>query len=249
MPDAVKTMVLPRGQDDKMTILIVDDDANFRNGLKRQFWIMKSCFPSELSEAGRGDEAFNMLQAQDFDCMLLDYRMPGGNGIEWMKKFFSIKPHLPVIVVTGEGDEDVAVSSMKNGAADYLVKGAITNESIRRAISNATEKERMRRVIDAQRNELIEAERQRVMIESLGAACHHLGQPATVIHAYLEILKRTIQTSPESLMMIDECLKAATSIADVLDRLKAVSEYRRVPYIPARKGETTDRPDQYILAI
>ncbi len=83
--------------------------------------------------------------------------------------------------------------------------------------------------IRAQSDEIVEAERQRVMIESLGAACHHIGQPTTVLSLYLSRL-RDMQPEAFAAQDLEPCLEAVDSIAGILRKLKQVSEYRTVPY-------------------
>jgi len=88
---------------------------------------------------------------------------------------------------------------------------------------------RMLETIENQSAEIVAAERQRVMIESLGAACHHLGQPATILSLYLS---RVRDLRPEVLKH-DEflaCSKAVDDIAEILKKLMHVSEYRTMPY-------------------
>lgn len=87
----------------------------------------------------------------------------------------------------------------------------------------------MIRTIQDQSDEIIAAEQQRVMIESLGAACHHLGQPATVLSLYLS---RVRDLRPEVLKQeeFEACSRAVDEISDILKKLKRVSEYRTRPY-------------------
>ena len=102
-------------------------------------------------------------------------------------------------------------------------------------------------MIENQRRTLIDAERQRVMIESLGTACHHLGQPITAITVYLELMKRG-EASSERAKMIDECLAAVDSFKTVIDKLRTVSEYRTRPYMGHESDEVA-RPDARILDV
>ena len=87
----------------------------------------------------------------------------------------------------------------------------------------------MKAALEAQQQELLEAERQRVMIQSLGAACHHIGQPTTVLGAHLYLLKGQ-SPPPAMLASIEECERAVESIAGVLEKLRQVSDYRTMPY-------------------
>jgi len=72
--------------------------------------------------------------------------------------------------------------------------------------------------------------KQRVMTETLATACHHLGQPATVITGYLELLRRE-ERQPERQKMLDECLAAAADLDRVIKRMQALTHYRSVAYL------------------
>ena len=105
----------------------------------------------------------------------------------------------------------------------------------------------MKAVLESQQQELLEAERHRVMINSLGAACHHIGQPATLLRAHLHFLKNQTTTSRE-LQEIAQCESAVDAIAGILDKLRSVSEYRTVPYRTFPVG-VPPGPDREILDI
>lgn len=90
--------------------------------------------------------------------------------------------------------------------------------------------------IETQTEALLEAERQRVMIQSLGAACHHLGQPATVISSYLQLMQQ-MDLPPDIQSMLVECRTAADTVATILERLQHLTVYRTEPYLNAGGGE------------
>ena len=80
---------------------------------------------------------------------------------------------------------------------------------------------------------LREAERHHVMLESLGAACHHLGQPATVLLGNLELMQNRMALSEDNDMMkqlVDSSLDAMGRLKEVLDRLNSVHEYKTTTY-------------------
>lgn len=86
----------------------------------------------------------------------------------------------------------------------------------------------------------LQAERQRVMMESLGTACHHLGQPATVILTSLEIMQKLIEkdSNPGVKDLLSSSVEAATSLGQMLHALNARTEYKTKPYLEAREGST-----------
>lgn len=90
--------------------------------------------------------------------------------------------------------------------------------------------ERMQGTIRLQSEELVAAERQRVMIESLAAACHHIGQPATVLRVQLDLMRQGAGGRAEPGANLDLCERAVDELAGVIEKLRSVSEYRTVPY-------------------
>lgn len=89
--------------------------------------------------------------------------------------------------------------------------------------------EAMLRTIKAQSSEILDAERQRVMLESIGAACHHIAQPTTLLLMYLARLRDEDPNAFEE-HQLEPCMCAVEQISDILDRLRQTSEYRTVPY-------------------
>ena len=213
-------------------LLLIDDDARFRSGIRRVLRGMSRLKVNRVCEAGDGSSGLAMLQKVpgQIDCVCIDYQMPGGSGIEWMERMLAVQPDLAVVMITGQGDEEIAVRALHAGAMDYLVKGVITPENLERALANVIEKRQLKQTLEKQREDLFEAERQRVMLESLGAACHHLGQPATAILAYLEMLQIE-ETDPEKVEIMGDCIRLARKIADILHKLQRSGTYRTVPYI------------------
>jgi methyl-accepting chemotaxis protein len=130
---------------------------------------------------------------------------------------------LPEKVTLLSHDEDLgAIERDLNRVVDTL-KTKIEALQEQLAISDA-----MYKTIRAQSQELVDAERQRVMIESLAAACHHIAQPATALKTSLELIKRT--APPDSRDRVETCLEAMREIAETLEKLRQVSTYRTVPY-------------------
>ena len=214
---------------EEVSILVVDDDACFRSTVGRFARLMEKARPLRVTEAASGGEAAAMLtKGEKPDCVLLDNRMAGGNGVGWLPKLLCLNSRLAIIMVTGEGDEETAVQAMKRGAVDYLPKETLSPATLWRAVTNAIEKSHMRAALDKQRQALLKADRDKVLMSSLVTACHQVGQPATAILAYLELMKKA-RSVPEISSLVDSCLTAAQALDATLKRLQRTTEYRTVP--------------------
>jgi len=215
---------------DPTNFLVVDDEEYARHALCRVLKIIGGNGNVKLFEAPGGQDAVDLMETVPMECVLLDIQMPGGDGTDWMPRMLQLQPNAAIVMVTGIHDEERAVEAMKKGALDYLVKGSISPWSLQRAIVGALDKISMRLDMEKQREQLLIAERHRVMIESLGAACHHLGQPLTILTLCLDILGRQ-QTDPNMTTLIRDCVQAVDQVNEVIDKLRRVAAYRTEPYI------------------
>lgn len=214
-------------------LLIVDDDAVFRSCLHRnlyRIWNRMEGSSASIDEADSGLEAIRCIRKANYHCVLLDYRMPGASGISCLREIMEIRKDVAVIMLTGLDSASLAVEAMKNGAVDYLIKGSYTPEELERAVVNAIERVRLQSIVRTQQASLLEAERQRVMLESLGLACHQIGQPATILKEYLGLVHQRV-TDAGLKDMLASCIAASDKINEVLRQLQQVSHYRTAPYI------------------
>lgn len=103
-------------------VLVVDDESSIRKPVK--LTLTKAGY--EVVEAHDGEQAINVLNSDDnplmVDTILCDIQMPKINGIDAIAYFRTQYPTVPVVVMTGYPDVDLAVSLMKQGVRDYLVK-------------------------------------------------------------------------------------------------------------------------------
>lgn len=123
MPEALRKNVRPASMDaDPIDVLIIEDE-------EAHFQLMKRAIHKELPETS----VCHMLNAADCleeldrlhpDVILVDYLMPGMTGLEFLSAVQQMGSDIPVIMITGQGDESIAVRAMKLGAQDYLVKNA-----------------------------------------------------------------------------------------------------------------------------
>lgn len=99
-------------------ILLIEDDAGITDTLSRLL-AGEGC---ELVVERRGDAGLVRAQAEAFDVLVTDLKVPGTNGLEIVRQLHAIQPRLPIILATAFGTTDTAIEAMKWGAYDYLLK-------------------------------------------------------------------------------------------------------------------------------
>ena len=99
-------------------ILVIDDERSIRNTLKEILEYEK--YAVELAEDGA--KGLEKVKNAEFDVILCDIKMPGLDGIEVLEKLVEFTPDTPVVMISGHGNIDTAVDSIKKGAFDYIEK-------------------------------------------------------------------------------------------------------------------------------
>ena len=125
--------------DDENKLLIVDDNPADRELFCQLIQQKSSKPPFYILEADSCEKALELLAVHKPKCCLVDYQLPMDNGLDFLKSIRRMEygESIPVIIMTGEGDERVAVDMMRNGAQDYLVKNDITAKNLSHSIANA----------------------------------------------------------------------------------------------------------------
>jgi CheY-like chemotaxis protein len=123
-----------------INVLIVDDSESDRVSYLR-YLQSDSERSYRIIEAETLEEGLELWRSQHPDVVLLDINLPDGDGLEFLEAIGNeqLINKLPVIMLTGSGDERIAVRAMKLGAADYLVKGDVTAVSLLTCIAQVQE--------------------------------------------------------------------------------------------------------------
>jgi diguanylate cyclase (GGDEF)-like protein len=138
--------------DRTLNILLADDDSGDRRQIKRA--LSQSEIAFDIVEVDSIGAAVAACDEREFDCTIVDYRMPGDDGLRGIAALHARFPFMAIVMITGQGDEVIAAEAMKLGASDYIPKRYITDTSIRRVIETALEKAALHRTIARQREEL-----------------------------------------------------------------------------------------------
>ncbi len=238
-------------EDSTLRILVVDDDAIDRLKIQRE--LHKAGLIVTIVEAQTCAEAIALVQAQTFDGAFLDYRLPDGDALTLVKQIKGANINLPLIVLTGQGDEQIAVELMKAGAADYLVKDRVSGETLERVLQSAMrvyraeavakladqklrlnnqvllrqnrQLEQQQRQIEQQNRELAEASR--LKSDFLAMMSHELRTPMNAVMGFSQLL---LQGYPDPLN--EQQLNMVQRIFDnsqkLLDMLNEVLDFSKI---------------------
>src|SRR6202789_2133654 len=99
------------------SVLIVDDEKNNREGLQQAL-----AENYDVSVAASADEAYNLMEAQPFDVILTDLRMPGKSGLKVIDRALGLPSKPAVHMMRAYGNIDTAVEAMRRGAVDFMTK-------------------------------------------------------------------------------------------------------------------------------
>ncbi len=207
-----------------LTIAIIDDSEDDRESYIRALRKIDSQ-KYRVIEAADGQSGIELCRAEKPDCILLDYSLPGKNGINVLHELRTHLPYTAVVMLTGQGNETVAVEVMKAGAQDYLTKNSITSTALHHCIGNA--------VAHCTLQNRLEQKRQYLEIFTRAMA-HDLKEPVRAIISFSEIID-THQLSPECGEYLNYILKSAQHMETLIQN---VSRYTKLEVCEALKTES-----------
>ena len=128
-----------------LPLLIVEDSPVYAEILQRLLPTLGIDYQFDVKWVDSAEKAEEELKARSYDLVLLDYKLPGADGLTVLAHIRSLPAaqQPAVIMLTGMGREEVAVEAMKRGAKDYLPKDALDVASLMRAISGALERKNL----------------------------------------------------------------------------------------------------------
>jgi len=234
---------------DHLRILIVDDDEVDRLTINRA--LKKSGILMERVEAATAAEAIAAITTSPFDSVFLDYSLPDQDGLTLIRSLREAGIKVPLIVLTGQGDEQIAVECMKAGASDYLSKSKLASDRLASVLKNAVrvyraelqaslayqelqatnelllrqneELKKQKQRIELQNLELLKASQ--IKSQFLATMSHELRTPMNAIIGFSQVLLRQSKGSlnvPQQ-TMVERVLSNSKSLLDLVNDILDLS--------------------------
>jgi len=206
---------------DTYKILVVDDSESDRGICRRYLMTDENC-DYQILEAETLEEALELWRSEAPDLVLTDIHLPDGSGLELLEAIKKTHPrqNFPVIMMTGQGDERLAVEAMKLGASDYLVKNDITASGLCRVVRQGMDKwtlprqlMQLQQQLASQNVDLIKA------LDTLKVRKEFNQLIAEINSRFVEVHDETFDVEIErSLQLIGEKIQVETGYLFTLDR-------------------------------
>lgn len=170
----------------------------------------------DVQSADHLSAAFDSVSRVPPDVVLLDLNLPDSRGTETIRKMIQKVPNIPVLVLTGQDDEAMAVHAVQEGAQDYLLKNHLDSGHLTRAIKYAIERQSLLSALHQSREQQLHLKDQ-----LLSHVSHELRSPLTCIHQFVTILLDGLSgpLSDEQRDCLETVLKSANQLRSMIDDL------------------------------
>ena len=171
---------MPTEKDNYMSILLVDDEA----GIRKVLGIALTDLGYHVLEAEHSQKALQLFKLEHPAIVLSDIKMPGKDGIELLQEIKRLEPETEVIMITGHGDMELAIKSLKYDATDFITKpisDTVLEVALRRAHERITMRrqikqytENLERLVAEKTRKLLDAERMAAVGETVAGLSHSI---------------------------------------------------------------------------
>lgn len=208
-------------------VLLIEDNPGDADLVRLR--LVEGRHPVRVDCVHRLSDALAFLTRETPSLVLLDLNLPDSHGAATFRKVLEKAPNVPVVVLSGQDDEALAIKAVHQGVQDYLIKGDISSKHLERAIRYAVERQALLRSLEIARKQQLEFKNQ-----FLSHVSHELRTPLTCIHQYVTLLLDGLAgpIAPEQSDHLKTVLKSVNQlhamIRDLLEATRAESGKMRV---------------------
>ncbi len=168
-------------KDQSTHVLLIEDNPGDADLVRLRLVEGKSAV--DVNCVSRLSDGLASLKDNSPSLILLDLNLPDSQGAETFRKVLEKAPDVPIVILSGQDDEALAIKALHQGVQDYLVKGAISSSGLDRAMRYAVERQALLRSLEMSRKQQLEFKNQ-----FLSHVSHELRTPLTCIHQFTTIL-------------------------------------------------------------
>jgi response regulator of citrate/malate metabolism len=173
------------------TVLLVDDDIAYASRAQQHLQKFAGRKFNILWKQNAEAVIEELQRNMSIDIILMEYYLPGKNGLELVKEIQERKIETPIIFLTATKDIRVAIEAMKIGVEEYLLKEETSETFLPRTIVNVLDRVRLRKQIaEAERSRVFAERRSQAVRELIVAICHEFNNPLTAIKLTTDALAR-----------------------------------------------------------
>ena len=208
-------------------VLLIEDNPGDADLIRLR--LVEGSAPVNVSCAQRLADGLASISEKMPEVVLLDLNLPDSHGAETFRKVLAKAPDVPVVILSGQDDEGLAVKALHQGAQDYLVKGAFSRGELDRAVRHAVERQALLRSLEISRKQQLEFKNQ-----FLSHVSHELRTPLTCIHQFVTILLDGLagEVSSEQREHLSTILRSVNQLGamvrDLLEAARAESGKLRI---------------------
>ena len=234
-------------------VLIVDDDPALLKALPETLKLKMAMLAVDTSDSASG--ALARVAETDYDAIVTDIKMPGMDGLALLREIRALRPATPTLLITGHGEDDLAIRALRGGAYDFIKKpidrdyfvSALTRAIQLRQMGQRIDEQQsalerhadeLERVVEERTHELREANR--VKDEFLATLSHELRTPLNSLFGWIHLLREGAldeQTSARALQIIDRNTRSlAEIINDLLEVSRIITGKLKLDVLPIELG-------------
>jgi len=196
-------------------VLIVEDDVDACQNMVD----ILSLDNYQIATASHCRQAIGMLESEQFGAVVVDWKLPDGNVADLFPVILKHQPNAPIIVVTGLRDFDVAVTALRKGVYDFLLK-PINADALRAVLARVVERRRNLDDLEAAQKKLVQNERLAAIGQMMAGLAHESRNAFQRSHACLTNLAYDVRDMPESLELVRKVQSALDHLNGLLDEVR-----------------------------
>jgi two-component system, sensor histidine kinase and response regulator len=209
-------------------VLLIEDNDAEAFLLQEMLFGVSSAQPFDLVRAKRLEEGLRCLAEDAYDVVLLDLLLPDSAGLSTFSQVYDKAPDdMPIIVLSGLDDRNLAIEAVRLGAQDYLVKTDVDGNLLVRSIRYAIERKQTEQ---AMRERAVELQlRNRELDAFSHTVAHDLRSPLTVILGYAELIEESYETIESDMLLtyVQGIMKQGQKANAIIQELLLLSSVRK----------------------